>query len=188
MDSSPNSALLSEAEYQLHTQRWVKDFVVEYNICPFAKRELERGSIRYEVAMSADIEVLLQALIAECQLLDEQPEIETSLFITPELGDFEDYLDCLHWAEQLMRKQGYDGVYQLASFHPRYCFAGEAEAEPSNYTNRSPYPMFHLIREDTVSRLTQLHPDPEGIPERNIQLSEELGTASLKQILASCKL
>ncbi|UQN43666.1 DUF1415 domain-containing protein [Agarivorans sp. B2Z047] len=188
MSNSTPSSDISEAEYQQHTMRWVKDFVVEYNICPFAKRELERGSIRYQVAMSDDIEELLQQLVVECQLLDNQPDVETTLFITPCLSSFEDYLDCLYWAEKIISKQGYDGVYQLASFHPDYCFAGEADTAPSNYTNRSPYPVFHLIREATVSRLTRLHPDPEGIPEHNIALTEELGISSLKQILASCKL
>ncbi|MGY5452311.1 DUF1415 domain-containing protein [Agarivorans sp. MS3-6] len=178
---------LNESDYQQHTQQWVKDFVVEYNICPFAKRELERGTIRYHVATSDDVEVLLQQLISECQLLDDQADIETTLFIVPALKDFHDYLDMLYWAEKLVSKQGYDGIYQLASFHPDYCFGGAEQDDPSNYTNRSPYPTLHLIREQTISRLAKLHPDPEGIPERNIQLTEEMGNTSLKQLLASCK-
>ncbi|GDY24754.1 DUF1415 domain-containing protein [Agarivorans sp. Toyoura001] len=187
MTDSPSTAQLSDEHYQQHTKQWVKSFVVEYNICPFAKRELERGSIRYAVNGSDDVENLLQQLIAECQLLDEQADIETTMFIVPALQDFHDYLDMLNWAEQLVSKQGYDGVYQLASFHPDYCFAGEPANEPSNYTNRSPYATLHLIREKTISRLTKLHPDPEGIPDRNIQVTEDLGSAALKQLLASCK-
>ncbi|GGB19913.1 DUF1415 domain-containing protein [Agarivorans gilvus] len=175
------------AEYQEATARWVKDFVVEYNICPFAKRELERGSIYYQVVMGTQPEALLQSLLLECLRLDEHAEIETSLVILPELEDFEDYLDVLDWAEQLLQQQGYEGVYQLASFHPNYCFAGASPNDVSNYTNRAPYATLHLIREQTISRLTALHPDPESIPERNIALTEKLGISSLKQLLAACK-
>ncbi len=174
-------------EYQAATARWVKDFVVEYNICPFAKRELERGSIHYQVVMGQQPEQLLQSVLLECLRLDEQPEIETSLVILPNVLDFEAYLDLLAWAEQLMEQQGYQGIYQLASFHPDYCFAGAAPDDASNYTNRAPYATLHLIREQTISRLTALHPDPESIPERNIALTEKLGTSSLKQLLAACK-
>ena len=137
--------------------------------------------------MGTQPEALLQSLLLECLRLDQQPEIETSLVIMPELEDFEDYLDVLDWAEQLLQQQGYEGVYQLASFHPDYCFAGATPNDASNYTNRAPYATLHLIREQTISRLTALHPDPESIPERNIALTEKLGISSLKQLLAACK-
>ncbi|WP_432454277.1 MULTISPECIES: DUF1415 domain-containing protein [unclassified Agarivorans] len=182
---SGGSQLVSAIQQQTH--QWLQSFVVKYNICPFAKREVERGSIRYKIVDSDDIEAQLATLLEECQILDTQPEIETTLFIIPQLSDFYDYLDFVDWSEGLLGEQGYNGVYQVASFHPDYCFANASKDDPSNYTNRSPYPMLHLIREQTITRLSRLHPDPEGIPETNIKLTQQLGLEALKQILYNCK-
>lgn len=173
------------------TQKWVSSFIIDLNICPFARREQQRNSIRYQVAPTERLENVLELLIAECAYLEVHPETETTLLILPAgFSDFDDYLDMLAIAEQLLIEQGYEGIYQLASFHPDYRFemASETENEndPANYTNRSPYPMLHIIREASIERAIANYPDPENIPARNIKLTRELGLQKLKAILAAC--
>jgi len=171
------------------TERWLTSFVIAFNICPFARREQEKGSIRYRVARPIAPEEALQTLVEECIFLDASPETETTLLIFPEsFDDFDDYLDMLAIAEQLLIRQGYEGIYQLASFHPDYRFETDSEDEddPANYTNRSPYPMLHIIREASLERAVASHPDPENIPNRNIELTRNLGTNKLTAILSAC--
>lgn len=169
------------------TQAWLSSFVVAYNICPFARREQERNSIRYQVVPGNSFENSLEAVIAECLRLDSEPSTETTLLIfADDFADFDDFLDLLAMAEQLVIDQGYEGVYQLASFHPDYHFEDSDESDPSNYTNRSPFPMLHLIREDSIEKAVASHPDPAGIPERNIALTRQLGLEKLRAILSAC--
>lgn len=173
------------------TQAWLNSFIIAFNICPFAHREQQRNSIRYQVAQTARFETALEILMQECDFLDTHPETETTLLILPTgFNDFDEYLDMLAMAEQLMIDQGYEGVYQLASFHPDYCFeavdiTNNAE-DPANYTNRSPYPMLHLIREASIERAVEKHPNPDNIPADNIKLTRELGLKKLQTLLAAC--
>lgn len=119
--------------------------------------------------------------------MDNNDNIETSLLIFPEsLKDFDDYLDFLEIANALMHKQGYEGIYQLASFHPHYYFEGADENDAANYTNRSPYPMLHILREASLERALLNYPDPENIPGRNIKLTRELGLDVMQKLLADC--
>ena len=173
--------------YITTTQHWLSTIVIAYNLCPFAKAEQERNSIRFTVTHDVDIETCLLHLIQECQQLDINDDIETTLLIyTKAFGDFDDYLDFLALAEDLLIEQGYEGEYQLASFHPNYYFDGENIDEPSNYTNRSPYPMLHLLRETSIEHAVNNHPDIDSIPQRNIKLTQSLGSAKLQSLLASC--
>lgn len=169
------------------TQNWLNDVVIQHNICPFAKRERDRGSIRFAVEHEIDIETCLFNLIEECFNLDEQGDIQTTLIIYANaFTDFDDYLDFLTLAEDLLIEQGYDGIYQLASFHPNYYFSDVAPDDASNYTNRSPYPMLHLLREDSIEQALATHPDPNGIPQRNIRLMRQLGAETLQNLLTAC--
>lgn len=169
------------------TESWLTSFIINYNICPFAKREHDRASIRYSVIESDDLEHSLESVFIECQLLDTNTEIETSLLIFPHgLNNFDDYLDFLALAESLLFEQEYEGIYQIASFHPDYCFDDENIDDPANYTNRSPYPMLHLIREASLERALNSFPNPEKIPERNILLTRQLGLEKLQAILKKC--
>ena len=166
------------------TESWLSSFIINYNICPFAKREHEQTSIRYTVIESNTLEHCLESIIKECELLDSEPNIETSLVIFPNnFKDFDDFLDFLDLAETLLIEQQYEGTYQLASFHPDYCFDGETITDPANYTNRSPYPMLHLIRELSLENALSSYPHPEKIPERNITLTRKLGLEKLQAIL-----
>ena len=169
------------------TKNWLSNVIIQHGICPFAKREYENNRIHYDIIESADLQTQLEQLILQCEALDNDAEIETSLLIFPTaLADFEDYLDVLEIATELMEKQGYEGVYQLASFHPDYCFDGADKDDASNYTNRSPYPMFHILREASIEKALANYPDPENIPERNIQLTRNLGLEQMKKLLSDC--
>jgi hypothetical protein len=115
-------------------------------------------------------------------------QAETGLFIVPQgLQAFADYLELLGAAEDALGAAGLDGILQLASFHPDYVFADAAVDDPANYTNRSPYPMFHLIREAGLAAALESYPDPEAIPERNVRKLRALGLAELQRRLAVCR-
>lgn len=171
------------------TQHWVSSVIVKYNICPFARREVERGSIRYAIIESTKKKIVLQSLIDECRFLDNNPKTETTLFIMPVgFEGFYDFLNLVEMANDLLEMEDYEGVYQLANFHPDYCFADEPQSEPSNYTNRSPYPTLHIIRETSMEMAINNHPDVDAIPERNIEFANKKGNAFFADLLATCML
>ncbi|NLQ18912.1 DUF1415 domain-containing protein [Marinomonas sp. M1K-6] len=179
--------LLSDELVTAQTMAWVNEFIVALNVCPFAKREVERDSVRCVVLRSKKIDVALEELMAEVQWLDEQPDTETTLLIFPTLfKDFHHYLDFVETAENLMFDQGCEGVYQLATFHPDYCFSGAEADDVSNYTNRSPYPMLHLLREASVDKAIEFYGDTAEIPNQNIEKMETLGKSKLDAMFATC--
>ena len=167
---------------------WLENTIIGFNLCPFAKKEFVNESIHYEVVDESNTQEQLFALSHELKRLDEQPDIETTLYILPVgLESFFDYLDFLELANDLNTEMGYQGIYQLASFHPDYCFAEARQNDPANYTNRSPVPMIHIIREASLERVLAHYPDPEEIPVRNIQLAKEKGVLVFEDILIGCK-
>jgi len=169
------------------TRQWLKSFVIEYNICPFARQEYEKDSIRFTAIAGNDLEKCLTALVTECGHLDSNPDIETALLIFPDgLHSFNAFLDFLDIAQQLLIDRDYEGIYQLASFHPQYCFTNSDQNDAANYTNRSPYPMFHIIRETSIERALENYSNPENIPSKNIQLTRQLGYKKLQAIVAAC--
>jgi hypothetical protein len=169
------------------TQNWLKTIIIAYGICPFAKHELDRGSIRFVASHDTEIESCLLNLMLECDRLNIDSSIETTLLIYDKaFTAFDDYLDFLELAETLLIEQDYEGVYQLASFHPDYCFEGAKQDDPANYTNRSPYPLLHLLRETSLDKAIASYPHPENIPQRNIELTRELGLAKMQALLAAC--
>lgn len=169
------------------TKNWLETVVIAHNICPFAKREMDRKSIHFALENSTDIETCLENLIDECARLDENEKIETTLLIYANaFADFDDYLDFVDVAQALLEAEDYEGIYQLASFHPRYCFDGSTENDAANYTNRSPYPMLHLLRENSLEEALDSYQHPEMIPENNIKLTRELGLDKMKATLAAC--
>jgi hypothetical protein len=175
---------MSDTAIQTAIETWLDTFIIAHNICPFAKRERERNSIRFVVSDHRRMEDALEKLMQEIAHLDANLDTETTLLIWAEgFRLFDDYLDLLAIGEQLLHDQGYEGIYQLASFHPDYCFEGSDEDDPANYTNRSPYPMLHIIRESSIENALKTFPNPETIPERNIALMRELGLETLKTML-----
>lgn len=169
------------------TQAWLKTIIIEYSICPFAKREMQRGSIFYAVSHERKLKTCLQLLLQECERLNTDANIETSLLIyAGAFNLFDDYLDFLAMAEDLLIDEGYEGIYQLASFHPDYNFNESDGEDPANYTNRSPYPMLHLLRETSIDSAVNSYPDTDKIPERNMTVTRQLGLAKMQGLLAAC--
>ncbi|RMG21921.1 MAG: DUF1415 domain-containing protein [Bacteroidetes bacterium] len=165
---------MKQSEYIIaQTRRWVESFVVGLNLCPFAANPLRQGKVRFALSQAQGVADLLQDLAAELSHLAQTPpeQVETTLLIHPEvLQDFADYNDFLDLAEALLVDMDLEGVIQIASFHPHYHFAGTDAHAPENATNRSPYPMLHLLREDSVEAAVASHPDVASIPQRNIAL------------------
>jgi hypothetical protein len=177
----------TKTEIAEQTQNWIEKVVIGLNFCPFAKREVLRDTIRYVVSDKADLEQVLLELIEELKHLDTNASTETTLLIYPTLfADFEAYLDLVAMAQDFLRQLNYEGVYQLASFHPNYQFGGTEIDDASNFTNRSPYPILHLLREERIEDALEHYESPEDIPERNIKVAEEQGFKALQQLLLDC--
>lgn len=179
--------MISSEQVIAQTKKWILDVVIGCNLCPFAAREFKRSTIHYQIESSSRPESCLRAFLLECQRLDENPAIETTLLIFPgACQQFDDYLDLVAMAEELLETEGYEGVYQVASFHPDYCFADAAAEDPANYTNRSVYPMLHLLREERLENALANWPDPESIAERNVAFTRKKGLAYMKMLRDSC--
>ena len=168
-------------------QRWIERFVVEQNLCPFARRELEGGTVRYVLSAASKEVPLLEALESELNRLDREPDVETTFLIHPYvLQDFDDFNQFLSDCDRMLEDMALDGVYQIASFHPHYQFAETEPGDAENYSNRSPYPMLHILREASVERAVTEYPDVENIPARNIETLNLLGKERLQTMWQAC--
>ena len=169
------------------TRQWVETVVIDLNLCPFAKREMVKNRVRFAATDADTEEQLLLDLKGELSKIAQNHEIETTLLIHPDvLHDFYDYNQFLSHAEGLLVQMKLAGVYQIASFHPDYQFAGTEPADAENYTNRSPYPLLHLIREESLERAIAAYPDVDKIPLRNTELMNKLGEDKLQKLLQAC--
>ena len=169
----------------LNTLHWVDKVIIGENLCPFARKERDSKRIKTLCCNEADTAYTLQALLDEFRYLDNNPSTETTLFILPNTFlDFFDYLDLVDTANKLLQREDYEGIYQLATFHPSYLFAEAPADDTSHYTNRSPYPMLHIIREESLELALASFPNPEKIPERNITHAQALGADFFKKVLA----
>ncbi len=165
-------------------RQWVETVVVGLNLCPFAKHELLNNRIRFCLSEAISQQQLLGHLRIELELLNKNESIETTLLIHPlVLEDFYEYNQFLNDAEFLLLELKLEGIYQIASFHPHYQFAGSELDDIENYSNRSPYPMLHLIREKSLEQAIANYPDVENIPERNIKLLRSIGLEGIKKLL-----
>lgn len=165
-------------------RHWVESFVIGNNLCPFAGREFLRDRVRFSYTGASSESQLLNALADELKLLDQNLTIETTLLIHPEvLQDFTDYNQFLDQTERLLEHLGMTGVYQIASFHPDYQFSGSKPSDAENYTNRSPYPLIHLLRERSVERAIVSYPDINAVPTDNIALMNQLGAETLSKMM-----
>ena len=169
------------------TRRWINSFIVDLNLCPFARREVMRNSMRFTVFEDSDPENILHALSEEISLLNNSQDIETSFLILPAgMPDFRDVNDFIYAAESLTEALGWEGRYQLVGFHPQYQFANTEPDDAENYTNRSPFPMLHILRESSVSDAVATTHDTALIPQRNIATLGDLGTTVLKARWRNC--
>ena len=166
------------------TKQWLEEVIIGFNFCPFAKKELVSNSIHYHISSLKQTKLALVELIEQCRFLAEHDELETSLLIFEQgYKSFDKYLELLDYANDLLASSGFEGIFQLASFHPEYCFEGEAYDDAANYTNRSPFPMIHIIREVSLERVLNVYKNPEEIPDNNIELARAKGNDFFKQIL-----
>ncbi|WP_418124705.1 DUF1415 domain-containing protein [Variovorax sp. 160MFSha2.1] len=171
-------ATIAAPQAEADTRRWLERAVIGLNLCPFAKAVHVKGQIHYAVYEAAEEADLMDALLAQARdlvALDAAVR-DTTLLIAPNaLPDFLDFNDFTARAERRLARAGFDGVLQLASFHPQFQFAGTEADDIGNATNRAPHPTLHLLREDSVSRAVEAFPEAEAIFERNIDTLEALG-------------
>ncbi len=168
------------------TRQWLEKVVIGLNLCPFAAFPWRQGRVRFRVSDACDQQRLAEDLADELLALQAwvPVECETTLLIHPQvLGDFPDYNDFLDLADRLLEDLALDGTLQIASFHPDYQFADSRPDDPANCTNRSPYPMLHLLREASIEAATANLPDPDVIFERNIKTMRELGMDGWKELM-----
>lgn len=169
------------------TKKWITDVVIGCNFCPFAAKVVRQQTVFFKVETAAAVNVCLESFLQEVTRLDKDETIETSFLIFPDtFKNFDDYLDLVSVAENLLKQYGYSSIYQLASFHPQYRFAGVPDDDAANYTNRSVYPMLHLLRETSIDKALEHYDNPEEIPERNINFAREKGTNYMKFLRNFC--
>jgi hypothetical protein len=160
------------------SRQWLERAVIGLNLCPFAKAVYVKRQIRFAVTAAAQAGELLAELRAELDLLAraDPDDIETTLLVHPlALVEFTEYRLFLAEADAAVRGLGFEGLLQIASFHPTYEFAGSATDDVENFTNRSPYPMLHLLREASIDRAVAAFPDAADIYERNMETLRRLG-------------
>ena len=171
--------------YLQATTEWLEKAVIGLNLCPFAKAPHNKGQIRIHVSFAKHLDAFLEDVDAEIRrLLDTPAEtLETTLLVCATL--FDDFLifnDMLDAAEQAIEDNGATGIVQIAPFHPQFQFDGTDADDIGNYTNRSPYPTLHFIREDSIEKAAQAFPDPAVIFERNIETLQKMGHEGWEQL------
>ncbi|MGF1769904.1 DUF1415 domain-containing protein [Enterovibrio makurazakiensis] len=177
---------LSVHDIEQETTQWLEQVVIGLNLCPFAAKPQRNKQIKIEVCEGTDDQTVMDCLLAELTLLDssDAAELETTLVVTPNIfQDFDDYNQFLDVADMLVDQFGWRGIYQIASFHPNYCFADVEPEDESNLTNRSPYPVFHLIREASIEKAFKYYGgNAEDIPQINIDRVCGLSEAEKKTL------
>lgn len=186
--------LMDEERILAETQHWIDAVVIGLELCPFARHSIDSGRLRIRISAATRPAELLELLVIELSVLQTSgsrescgagpPSLDSSLLVHPNvLRDFLDFNDFLEIANETLIGESLDGQIQIASFHPDYRFEGSEPDAIGNYTNRSPYPMLHLIREDSMSRAIDAHTDPEGIPARNVARLEGLGKEAMRKLI-----
>jgi len=176
---------MTDQEVLDKTRLWLEKAVIGLNLCPFAKAVYVKNQVRLVVSHARHADDLLEELDRELDLLAATPaeEVDTTLLIHPTLfEDFLDFNDFLEIAEGVVDEHGLEGVVQLASFHPQFQFEGTEPEDIGNYTNRAPFAILHLLREESVERAVEAFPEAEAIFEQNIQVLEKLGHTGWKAL------
>ncbi len=183
-----SKSLLCEKHVIDATLNWVDDIVIKHNFCPFARYVRTPNKIRC-VVITGDAGEVIQSLYDELRHLEENDSTATTLIALthPTIADFEEYLDVLAISDSMLHDWGFSGTYQLASFHPDYVFEGSDINDAENYTNRSPYPLLHLIREADITRYMKNEEDAEKIFSHNIEKAQALGCPYFQNALEAIK-
>lgn len=185
-DRLPAGLAVADCPELRATTRWLEEVVIDLNFCPFAGNVWGRNRVLL-ASLSGGDEQCLVTVVELLELMKVDPLPETALLVLPEkYNDFDVYLDFLALATDLCAEQGFEGDFQLASFHPQYCFDGCSPEDASNYTNRSPYPLLHLLREDAISKVVSSVEDTALIPQKNVELTRIMGVEKLKSLLEGC--
>jgi hypothetical protein len=164
---------------------WLTEVVIGLNLCPFAHKPYIQKQIQIVISQASNEESLLQEVFSNLQQLENTPaeSLETTLLVIPELlKDFYDYNDFLDLAEAMISQYNWEGIFQIASFHPDYQFAGTQPKDPENLTNQAPYPILHLLREQSIEKAILRYPNPESIPEINIKRVCSLSEQQIKEL------
>jgi uncharacterized protein len=182
---TPQASPLSEDQILQQTRLWLEKAVIGLNLCPFAKAVYVKNQVRLVVSKARHMDDFLEELDRELDLLVATPasEIDTTLLIHPTLfEDFLDFNDFFEIADGVVEEHELEGVIQLASFHPKFQFEGTEPDDISNYTNRAPFAILHLLREESVERAVEAFPQAEAIFEANIETLEKLGHEGWKKL------
>lgn len=166
------------------TKQWLDEIIIGLNFCPFAKKEFVNNTIHYHLSNESQVKSALHEFVEQCRYLQAHEALETTLLIYGDgFRSFDRYLDLVDYANDLLIESGFEGIFQLASMHPEYCFADDDYDDASNFTNRSPYPLIHIIREASMEKVLKVYKDPEQIPENNINLAEQKGSSFFQAVL-----
>lgn len=179
MNASDETRIITEVA------SWLNNVVIGLNLCPFSGKPTRENRVRFFISNATDDEMLLHNLQQEMELLDKKTasEIETTLVIIPNhLRDFFAYNQFLHWTQQLLKRNGWIGVYQLATFHPHYCFAHAQPDDAENLTNRAPHPILHIIREASLEKALEYYADADKIPDTNKTRVEGLTAEEVERL------
>ncbi len=177
-------AALAWLSIEQQIRAWLEKFVVGLNLCPFAAPVVSSEGLRIKICDATDIDTIMQSFLSELDLIQStlESDIATTLLVIPNaLKDFEEYLDVIDLAEELLSEVGLEGVIQLASFHPSYQFAEEPAESASHFSNRSPYPLIHFLREEMVASALKSYANPEEIPTRNIKTLQTIGRDTIER-------
>lgn len=180
-----SSTLPTDLTIQSQVEQWLLDVVIGLNLCPFAAKPQRNKQIKIMISKAEVEERLLDDVFQEFTTLVNTPvsELETTLVVIPHmLQDFDDYNFFLDWIDALIKQEQWEGIFQVATFHPDYCFAGAENNDAENLTNRSPYPILHLIREESMEKAVKHYPNPEAIPDTNIARVEGLSEDEKRQL------
>ena len=167
-------------------RRWIEKAVIGLNLCPFARSVYQQNKVRLIVSKSGRVDALMLELYQQCQYLIETPEIETTLLIIPyQLEEFAEFNQILDQVDALIEGYEWSGVFQIASFHPKYQFHNTNIEDRENWTNRSPFPILQILRETGVERALSGYPDPDRIPEKNIRKLIEMDLSQFDRVFNS---
>ena len=178
--------MVSDEDVLAATRRWLEEAVIGLNLCPFAKSVYVKNQVRIVVSRARHIDGFLDDLDRELELLKTTPaeEVDTTLLVHPTLfPDFLVFNDFLNVAEEVLDEHELEGVVQIAPFHPDFVFDGEPKGDMSHFTNRSPYPTLHLIREDSLGKAVDAYGNTDEIYERNIEVLRTLGHHGWKRLV-----
>lgn len=178
---------MHHSDYIQAVQQWVKTIVIDLNLCPFAADVYMRNAVRFKCSEATSAETLLLHLHDELLFISQEDQIETTLLIHPYvLNDFDAYNQFLQYADDLLDEMKLSGQFQIASFHPDYQFADSEFNDVDNFTNRSPYPILHILDEQQLENAIATYPDTTNIPERNKKLMQKIGAEKMKGLLQAC--